>query len=220
MIGGLFHIYGLLIGIGVLLGYQTAIWYGKRIGFNTKIIDDGLWWALIPGIIGARLYHVIDLQEYYFSNPLQIIKVWEGGLGIWGAIIGGLIGIVYFCRIRKLDLLQILDIAVVGVPLAQAIGRWGNFFNKELYGKNGEPLFLYESCLNLILFGLMLWLSYRKLKKGFLFATYLIGYGVIRMYLETFRPNEIIWTFSGVPVAQIVSLLAIGLGGFLILKRS
>src|SRR3990167_8529847 len=91
---GFLHIYGLLIGIGIWLGYETSRWYARRLKIEEIVVDKALLWTVIPGLIGGRLYHVIDLwQEVYRYNPLQIIKVWEGGLGIYGAIIGGIVGL-------------------------------------------------------------------------------------------------------------------------------
>ena len=198
-------------------------WIAKKKKVDLGLVEQGFWWAVIPGLIGARLYHVIDLwDEVYWANPLQMIKVWEGGLGIWGAIFGGIVGIFVYAKLKKIDLLEILDIGVIGVPLAQAIGRWGNFFNGELYGKNGEPLFLYESVLDFLLFIVLVKIVIRNksLKKGVVLGVYLVGYGVIRLFLEMFRPAEIVWVMGGIPVAQIISVIAIVSGCFIVLKRS
>lgn len=140
-------------------------------------------------------------------------------MGIWGAVGGGLLGLVIFCHFNKLKFLKILDTLVPGVPLAQAIGRVGNFINGELFGKNGEPLFAYEGVLNLVLFG-VLWKASRKQKKsGLVSGTYLAGYGVIRVVLENFRPEETIWRLYGVPVAVIFGMVAILSGSCLIFRR-
>lgn len=216
---GVFHIYGLLIGLGIWAAYEVSLRYGKKIKVAEKIINEGLWWVLAPGLVGARAYHVIDLwKEIYANNLLQIIKVWEGGLGIWGGILGGMLGLMAFSRVRRLNLLQLLDVGVIGVPLAQAIGRWGNYFNGELLGKNGEPLFLYESLLNLLLFAILLKVSKKK-ETGKLTGGYLIGYGLIRFFLEMLRPAEIVWKVKGIPVAQLMAIGAIVLG-FSLLKRT
>ncbi len=220
---GIFHLYGLLIGIGIWAASEVSRWIAKKKKVDLGLVEQGFWWAVIPGLIGARLYHVIDLwDEVYWANPLQMIKVWEGGLGIWGAIFGGIVGIFVYAKLKKIDLLEILDIGVIGVPLAQAIGRWGNFFNGELYGKNGEPLFLYESVLDFLLFIVLVKIVIRNksLKKGVVLGVYLVGYGVIRLFLEMFRPAEIVWVMGGIPVAQIISVIAIVSGCFIVLKRS
>ena len=220
---GVFHIYGLLIGVGIWAASEVSRWIAKKKKVDLGLVEQGFWWAVIPGLIGARLYHVIDLwDEVYWANPLQMIKVWEGGLGIWGAIFGGIVGIFVYAKLKKIDLLEILDIGVIGVPLAQAIGRWGNFFNGELYGKNGEPLFLYESVLDFLLFIVLVKIVIRNksLKKGVVLGVYLVGYGVIRLFLEMFRPAEIVWVMGGIPVAQIISVIAIVSGCFIVLKRS
>jgi len=140
-----------------------------------------LFWALLLGIIGARVYHVIDLWDYYSQNPKLILAVWTGGMGIFGGLLGGLLGYYLYLKQRKLKVWQWLDFAALGIPLAQAIGRWGNFFNQELYGlptdlpwaifikpenrlfpvkafETFHPLFLYESLGCLIVWGILVFI--------------------------------------------------------------
>jgi phosphatidylglycerol:prolipoprotein diacylglycerol transferase len=116
----------------------------RKTSIDPDLVWDGLIWALIFGLIGARLYHVFTPSQslldqgidtkYYFQHPLTILTIWQGGLGIPGAIAGGVFGLYLFARRRGLDIYFLLDIATPGVALAQAIGRWGNFINQELYG--------------------------------------------------------------------------------------
>lgn len=108
---------------------------------------------------------------------------------------------------------------VVGVPLAQAVGRVGNYLNGELVGKNGEPLFIYEGILNLFLFGTLWKISQKQHKEGFVFGIYLVGYGVIRTMLENLRPSETIWKILNIPTAIIFSVLAISVGVYLIFRE-
>ena len=193
------YYYGILIVIGILLAATVASWLAKRDDKDPDHIWGGLTWALIPGIIGARAWFVLFPPQtvvdaghgtaWMFSHPFDLehgpLAIRYGGLGIWGGIIGGLIGVYFYSRRHKLPLLEWLDLAVVAVPLAQAIGRWGNFINKELYGHPTEvpwgieipcrnrvkpytcpegydagtrfhPLFLYESLWNLLSFGVLL----------------------------------------------------------------
>ncbi|MBI4035211.1 MAG: prolipoprotein diacylglyceryl transferase [Candidatus Chisholmbacteria bacterium] len=215
--------YGLMVTAGIVMG---GIWAEKiRKRQNLKIsVWDALVWVVIPGVIGARLYHVIDWWEYYRQNSLLIPAVWTGGLGIFGAIGGGVGGLWWFTKRYKQDFLSWLDLVGVGAPLGQAIGRWGNFFNQELYGRqtnlpwgiyiereNGyfHPLFLYESVWNLVVFGVVWWLLrfWGKLKTGSFFAIYLLGYSAGRLILESLRVGN--WQVGGVAVAQAVSLILV-----------
>lgn len=213
------HLYGLLIGIGVWAAYEISLWRKKE-SADKKFIENIIYWAVIGGVVGARVYHVVDFwQRYYSQNLIKIFYVWEGGLGIWGALVGGFVGIYLYCLRNKANLMQTLDSLIVGVPLAQAIGRLGNFVNGELYGKNGEPLFAYEAVLSVVLF-MFLWDSSTKQpKSGVLTGIYLMGYGTIRILLEGMRSDEIIWKIGGFPVAIIFGITSVLLGIVLVLKR-
>jgi phosphatidylglycerol:prolipoprotein diacylglycerol transferase len=228
------NLYGFFISIGIFLSLTFA---QKLIKKKDEEILWGLaFWAIIFGIIGARIYHVIDFYKFYSVNPVEILKIWNGGLGIWGALAGGALGITVYLKIKKEEILPWLDIVATVTPLAQAIGRWGNFFNKEIFGKpttlpwgiyvdplnrpsgylNFEkfhPLFLYESILNLTLF-VVLFKNFKKhhekLPAGIFTALYLGGYSVIRFFLEFLRINP--WTivpggYFCLNVSQSVSIL-------------
>jgi len=213
------HLYGLLIGIGIWLAFEIAI-FRKKNDQDKNIIEDVLWWAVIGGAIGARIYHVVDYwQRYYRHDLIKILYVWEGGLGIWGALAGGMIAIYLCCLRNKQDFVSTLDSLIVGVPLAQAIGRLGNFVNGELYGKNGEPLFAYEAVLNLVLFWIMWSISNKEMRSGTLTGWYLVGYGLIRVLLEGMRSEEIIWKVFGIPTAIIFGLVAVVVGVSLVLTN-
>ncbi len=226
--------YGLLIGLGIWLATEVSVWSGKKVGIKKEVIEKGFWWVVGGGLIGARLYHVVDYWEIYGKNWIEILMVWRGGLGIWGAIGGGGVGLLWFYLKNKdrlgLDLFRLLDVAVVGVPLAQAIGRWGNYINGELYGEvtnlpwgikvmgvegKVHPLFLYESGLNLGLFALLILVLIRQKGKGAggsVAGTYLIGYGLTRFFLESLRPEEIVWQIGEMAVAQVVAGVAVLMG--------
>jgi len=220
--------YGILIMLGAVAAAFMAEHEARRRKLNSDFVWDGLIWVLIGGIIGARLWHIFTpppsmlvldpatgaMVNPYFVNGtpqiLDILSIWKGGLGIPGAIIGGALALFLFCRRRKMSFLMWADIAAPGVALAQAIGRWGNFFNQELYGKPStlpwaiyidpanripgytqystfQPLFLYEVIWNLLNMGLLLSLERRfpnKLKDGDLFLIYAIGYPFGRFWLE------------------------------------
>jgi len=234
--------YGLLIVTGAALAAFVSTREAKRRGENPDHVWDILVWALIGGIIGARLYHVVSRPStggglpYYLQHPIEILYIWQGGLGIYGAVAGGILALYLYTRRHSLDFLKWVDIGVVGVPLAQAIGRWGNFFNQELYGypttlpwgihidmthripqfanlppdTRFHPTFLYESIWDLLSFGVLLYIARtysERLKKGDLFLIYGILYPVGRILVETQRPDA--WTILGIPTAQLVGGISI-----------
>lgn len=210
------HGYGLMIGLGIWFAWEVALRYGKA---KEKIIEQVAFGTIFWGIVGARAYHVVDLWEYYSTDLVKIFYLWNGGLGIWGAILGGLTYLFYFSQKNKISFYELSDSVVLGLPLAQAVGRVGNFINKELYGKNGEPLFAWEGGLNILLFVFLFWLNKRSKNFGVITGNYLIGYGIIRIFLENFRSEEIIWKAGGVPVAIWFGVLAIGVGLYTILTK-
>jgi len=209
-----FYGYGMFIGIGVWVAYEVVRRYGK---IEERVLDQLLWWVLPAGIIGARVYHVADYwKRYYEYNWFDIFKIWNGGLGIWGAIIFGGTALFVFSQLKKMNFLNLFNSVAIGMPFAQAIGRLGNWANGELYGINGEPLFAYEAILNILLGLFLIYLSrYKKFTGG----VYLIGYGVIRIVLENLRLETNIWKVNGVPMAIIFGLMAIFFGCFLLFLR-
>ena len=220
-----FNLYGLILGLAILASFQASLWLAKERKVDIKVVEGLFWWVVIGGIVGARLYHVVDKwQEIYSLNPQSAFYIWNGGLGIWGAIIGGIIGLWLgkrFLHYGRNDKgggrNELLDIVFFGLPLGQAIGRWGNFFNNEIIGKNSEPLFLYESTMDLILFAII-W-HWRERFRGKIAGVYLIGYGLIRFLLEPLRPDSIVWKIGGLPAAQKFSAEALGIGAYLILRK-
>jgi len=227
--------YGIMIMTGVIAAVALAFIEAKRRGENLDHVVNLALVVLPLGIIGARLYHVIDDWAIYSKDPIRIFG--GAGLGIYGAVIGGAIGLIIYTRWRKLSTLRWLDIVAPGVILAQAIGRWGNFFNQELFGYPTDmpwgihidpenrlntpfadlppdtrfhPLFLYESILN-ILGAVMLLVVGRKLKKhlldGDIFCLYVIWYGIVRFYLEGLKIS--VWTLGGIPTARWIAGLGI-----------
>jgi phosphatidylglycerol---prolipoprotein diacylglyceryl transferase len=223
--------YGVMIATGVLSAIGIACIEAKRRGEYTEHIINMALLVILLGAIGARLYHIIDQWDYYMQNPGLIIG--GQGLGIFGAIIGGALGLIIYTWWKKLSTLRWLDILAPGVILAQAIGRWGNFFNQELYGYPTDlpwaiyidpvhrlpgyesyslfhPLFFYESLWNLLGFAALILLGRKlrsRLRDGDIFFLYIIHYGIGRFFLEGFKLN--VWTFGGVPTARWITGLAI-----------
>ena len=217
------HFYGVIIMVGALAGAWLAAYQVRRRGDDPELVWDGLFWLVIGGIIGARLWHVFTpppsmvaqgiTTRYYLTHPLDILAIWNGGLGIPGAVIGGLIALYLFCRKRGLNFAVWVDMISPSLALGQAIGRWGNFVNQELYGRPTDlpwgipidpehrlpgfeqdthfhPTFLYESLWNFANMALLLWLGHRysdRLKEGDIFLVYLIVYPVGRFWLEFLR---------------------------------
>jgi phosphatidylglycerol---prolipoprotein diacylglyceryl transferase len=212
--------YGIILMLGAVAGAWLATREVKRRGYEPDIVWDLLTYLLIGGIIGARLWHILTpppssgiTAAWYFTHPLDALAIWKGGLGIPGAVIGGIVVLYLYARKRKLNFAEWTDIVAPSIALGQAIGRWGNFFNQELYGaptnlpwkifidpqhrltgftevEYYHPLFLYESLWNLGNMFLLLWISCRfgeRLKKGDLFLIYLITYPVGRFLLDFLR---------------------------------
>lgn len=246
-----FHIYfyGIMIMLGVVAATLLSYFEAKRRKLNPEVILDVLFWAVLAGIIGARIWHILTpppsmveqgiTTAYYLSHPLDMLNIRAGGLGIPGAVIGGALAVWIYCRNKKLSFLAWADVIVPGLALAQAIGRWGNFFNQEVYGKptnlpwkifidplhrvdgyqNYEyfhPLFLYESLYNLLCMGILLFLGRRFskwLKEGDLFLIYLILYPVGRFCLDFLRldASQIGGINANQTFMAIVALVSAGL---------
>lgn len=212
--------YALIILGGFVIALLHTQKSAKKRGINPEnIFDIGLY-GLIVGIIFARIYYVIFDFSSFKNNLTDIFKIWEGGLAIYGGIIGGILTAFVYCKIKKIKVLEIFDIFAPGLLIGQAIGRYGNFFNAEVYGKetslpwgmsiNGStpvhPLFFYESCWNII--GLIIILIFRDKKKndGQVFFFYTLWYGIGRFFLEGMRQNQyILYAFANVGISQIVS---------------
>jgi phosphatidylglycerol:prolipoprotein diacylglycerol transferase len=224
--------YGLLITLAVISTLVVASFEAKRRGGeNPENVLSGALIVVPMGIVGARLYHVIDQWSFYSQNPILIFG--GAGLGIFGAVIGGALGLFIYTKWKKLSTLRWMDMVAPGLILAQAIGRWGNFFNQELYGyptdvpwaifidpahrlpgyesfSHFHPLFFYESMWNLLGFALLMILG-RKLKHrlmdGDIFLGYAIFYSIGRIYLESLKIDP--WLLAGIATAQWISGLTI-----------
>lgn len=305
------HLYGLILGFSVLVGAWVSSRLAPRFGVVVQEVWDGLIWVGVAGVVGARGYHVIDLWEFYRENVLLIPQVWRGGLGIYGAVVGGVVGLGAYCwwmcskefraaastrragsvlglasqhllvriwfqlidvfgltflpggkpgqRERrkwasssfllaicvKQRFLRLADVAAFGVPVGQAVGRWGNFVNQELYGLPTDlpwgipislerrvagfeqypyfhPLFLYESLWSLVtaffLLGLYRLLGFKR-GRGTYFVLYLFFYSLGRFFLEGLRIEP--WRVFGVATAQIIAgIIMVVVLTYLLIKRN
>jgi phosphatidylglycerol---prolipoprotein diacylglyceryl transferase len=228
--------YGLMIALGIV----AAVWlFGRRLESHgvakREVAGQIAVWAVIAGVIGSRLYHVITDWQRFDGNLGDIPKIWEGGLGVPGGLIAGILVGMWAARRHGISYADAATCAAPCLPLAQAIGRWGNWFNQELFGRRTDlpwaleidddhlpagyasgttfhPTFLYESLWNLGLCGVLLWIDRRwALPRGSLMAVYIAGYGVGRLWVESLRidpANEI----AGLRVNEWMAILAIAGG--------
>lgn len=228
--------YAICILTGYIAGLIFVSLTSKKRGVDPDNVFDICFWGLIFGLIGARLYYCIFDWES-IGGFWGIFKIWEGGIAIYGSLIGAIITAYVYCRIKKLNVLQVFDVLCPGLFIGQIIGRWGNFFNAEVYGRetdcvlrmtiNGgaavHPLFLYEGIWNLI--GLIVMLLFRDKKQahGQVFFFYILWYGIGRLFLEGMRQSEyILYAMPGIGISQIVSALAViaGIFGIIFLSKA
>ena len=219
------------MAFAIAVGVLVSDWAGtKFFALKKETIIDLAPYLIIFGIIGARLYYCILSYDFYLRFPTEIIAIRHGGISIHGAILGGLIGLWIFAKRHKINPVKLCDVSAIGLSLAQAIGRWGNFFNSEAFGaptnlpwklyiapqyrpipyqeyQYFHPAFLYESILDVVIFVILLALvKTGKLKKdGNLALIYLILYSIVRIIVEMFRLDSVKYIF-GMPVAIFVSI--------------
>lgn len=236
--------YGLIIGIGIALGLILAMRESEKRGLGKDLFADLLLWAIPIAIISARIYYVIFEWDYYSQYPGEIIKIWNGGIAIHGALIGAVITAIIFAKKRGVSFWQLADIAAPSIILGQAIGRWGNFVNQEAHGSevsrqflenmylpefiingmyiNGayyHPTFLYESLWNFAGFALLLLLRRVNLKRGELFLGYVIWYSIGRYFIEGMRTDSLMVT-EMLRAAQMLSIiLVVGAIAIIIYRR-
>ena len=252
-------LYGIVIALGFLAALAVVSKEAKRTGQDSEIYLDYLLWGIIPSIVCARLYYVIFSWDYYFQEGdtllqslLRVINIRQGGLAIYGGLIGGILTAIIFAHAKKLSVFTMLDTIAIGIPLAQAMGRMGNFFNREAFGtytdsllamaipveyyqKNGtfyalvsegiitdemlqntvdgaiwvHPTFLYEAVWNLLLFGLLLFLTKRKRFKGEMLSIYVFGYGLGRFFIEALRTDPLMIGNTNLRVSQVLALVLV-----------
>lgn len=228
--------YALIILSGFLIALLFTEKSAKKRGINPENVFDIALYGLIAGIICARIYYVVFDFSSFKDNLWDVFKIWEGGLAIYGGIIGGVLTALVYCRVKKLKTLKIFDIFTPGLLIGQAIGRYGNFFNAEVYGRetssvfgmsiNGaapvHPLFFYESCWNIIGLIIILLVRDRKKADGQVFFMYTLWYAAGRLVLEGMRQKQyILYAFSGVGISQLVSaaLIVVSIAAFFLLGK-
>ncbi len=217
--------YAIIILSGFLAGAGLCAFRSKRFGLERETIWDIAIFGIFVGIIGARIYYVLFALDEFKDNFFDVFKIWEGGLAIYGGIIGAIISTTVYSRIKKINILNAFDAGCTGLLLGQAIGRWGNFVNCEVYGKvtdsvfgmsiDGmppvQPMFLYESVWNLIGVILLILFSYKRTKNGQVMCLYLLWYSAGRIVMEGMRDSSyILYMIPGkLGISQFVAALFI-----------
>jgi len=206
--------YGLIIATGLLLAVVYALRRCKQFGIKQDDILDGVLWIVPVAIICARLYYCIFSWDTYAKDPISILYIWEGGLAIYGGVIGAAVGVLVYCRLKKISTAAVLDLVALGFLIGQCLGRWGNFFNREAFGSEitgnfflrmglfnvyeGQfqyfhPTFLYESLWNLAGFIALHFLSKKRKFDGQIALSYVAWYGLGRALIEGLRTDSLYW---------------------------
>lgn len=230
-----FHLYGFIVGVASVTGILLV--EKKMEGLDQKLKNYYLDLALIFvfGLVGARGWHVATDYYLYAGNFFGIFEIWNGGLSILGAVLGGVMGAFFVARLEDFSLAKLLDLSVFGLPVAQSIGRWANYFNEELYGlptnlpwriniegQGYHPLFLYESLLTLV-FAIFIWfrMNEKRIGSGFVFWLYVFYYSVIRFFLDFLRPEKASLDFLDrqLGVNQSVLIIVILISGYILFTK-
>jgi len=235
--------YGIIVALSFFLGLWLSTKEAKRRGLDPGLIQDFALYALVGGIIGARLYFVLFSNPAYFlQKPWEIVAIWHGGIGIIGALLGGLVTALWYCRRKKLSFWRFADTLAPGVALGQAAGVIACLLNGDSYGKATDlawaitytdaramaplnvplhPVEIYEMAIYFLVF-LLVWRTRKKYRSdGFAFLTYLAGYGAARFSVEFFRGNPATFAWD-IPAAQIfgVALVLVSIAGFFVLGEA
>ena len=223
------YFYGVLIGLGFVLGILLCARRAKRFGLREDDVYDVMIWLIPCSILGARLYYVLFQLDYYLQHPDELFAIWNGGIAIYGGVIGGILAVWLVCRRKKIPVLAMMDDLSYGLLLGQIIGRWGNFMNREAFGAETDvfcrmgltapdgttiyvhPTFLYESLWNLGVLLFLLWFD-RKGKRrfdGHCVALYFLLYGIGRFWIEGLRTDSLYIGGTGIRVSQALSLVLV-----------
>ncbi len=228
------HYYGAIIALGLLL----AVFYGSRrskeFGIKEDDLMDGVLWVTPFAILCARAYYVAFSWAEYADNPISMLYIWNGGLAIYGGVLGAVAGVIIFCKIKKIKITALLDLVLLGFLIGQSIGRWGNFFNREAFGAETDslfrmgltnvvtgvtyyvhPTFLYESLWNALGFVILHFASKYRRYDGQVALGYAAWYGLGRCFIEGLRQDSLWWgpfrvsqLLAGISLVTAVSVLA------------
>ena len=224
LFGHTFYWYGVIIAFGFLLAVAYGLRRCRQFGLSQDDLLDNLLWAVPVAIVGARAYYVIFYGHY--DSFWEMCKIWEGGLAIYGGVIGAVIAVFIVCRVKRISPLAALDVAAFGLLIGQCVGRWGNFMNREAFGYETEifcrmgltqdgvtvyvhPTFLYESLWNLAGFLMLHILSKKRPRRfdGQYFLSYLAWYGLGRAWIEGLRADSLYLGDTGIRVSQLLAVV-------------
>ncbi len=219
------YFYGLVIAVGLILAVLYSCKRSKEFGLKEDHILDGVLWVTPFAILCARAYYVIFSWENYADDPISALYIWEGGLAIYGGVLGAILGVFVFCRIKKIKVTALLDMVLLGFLIGQSMGRWGNFFNREAFGAATDsflrmglfnrltqsweyyhPTFLYESLWNLTGFILLHFASKHRQYDGQIALGYAAWYGLGRTIIEGLRVDSLYW--GPFRVSQVLAALS------------
>ena len=206
------HFYGAIIALGLVLAVLYASRRNREFGIKEDDLLDGVLWVTPFAILCARAYYCIFSWEQYAANPIKVLYIWEGGLAIYGGVIGAVVGVLVFCHVKRIRTATILDLVLLGFLIGQSLGRWGNFFNREAFGAETDtflrmglmnryteevtyyhPTFLYESVWNAAGFLLLHLLSKKRKYDGQIALGYAAWYGLGRTFIEGLRTDSLYW---------------------------
>ena len=218
--------YGIIIAFGFLLAVLYALKRSKQFGIKQDDLLDGVLYVTPFAIICARAYYCAFYWDLYRDDPISCIRIWDGGIAIYGGIIGMIIGVAVFCKLRKIKVWTILDIVSLSFLIGQSIGRWGNFMNREAHGGVTDslfrmgledaagnvtyyhPTFLYESVWNALGFVLLHFYSKRRKYDGQVFTLYIAWYGLGRMFIEGMRTDSLYIPGTSIRVSQLLAAVS------------
>ena len=221
------RMYGLIIAAGLILAVVYAMRRTKEFGVTEDHVLDGVLWVTPFALLCARLYYCAFSWELYADNPISVLYIWQGGIAIYGGVLGAVAGGIVFCRVKKIPLGTALDLVLLGFLIGQAIGRWGNFFNREAFGAETDsflrmglysplthtftyhhPTFLYESVWNALGFVILHFLSKKRTYDGQIALGYVFWYGLGRTFIEGLRTDSLYIPGTGIRVSQLLAAVS------------
>ena len=221
------HMYGLVIVFGLVLAVIYCMRRADQFGLTEDHILDGVLWVTPFAFLCARAYYCAFRWDLYAANPISVLYIWQGGIAIYGGVLGAVVGMLVFCKIKKISLGATLDLVLMGFLIGQAIGRWGNFFNREAFGAETDawlrmglyspltdtityhhPTFLYESLWNALGFVVLHFLSKKRTFDGQIALGYALWYGLGRTFIEGLRTDSLYIPGTALRVSQVLAAMS------------